>query len=79
MVIVFLMENAIPLSFLKVASAPAAPLASAAASPASAASPLIRVCWTRRVRDQTLCVGLWIGVFLGVFAVQAEHAPRIGV
>jgi hypothetical protein len=75
MVIVFLMENAIPFSFLMVASAPA----SAAASPASAASPLIRVWWTRRVRDQNLLVGVWIGVFLGVFAVQAEHAPRIGV
>jgi hypothetical protein len=69
MVIVFLMENAIPLSFLMMASAPAVTPASAAASPASAASPLIRVWWTRRVRDQTLCVSLWVGVFLGVFAV----------
>jgi hypothetical protein len=45
------MENAIPLSFLMVASAPAATPASATTSPASAASPLIRVWWTRRVRD----------------------------
>jgi hypothetical protein len=69
MVIVFLMENEIPLSFLMVASAPAATPASTTASPAFAASPLIRVWWTRWVRDQTLCVGLWVGVFLGVFAV----------
>jgi hypothetical protein len=51
MVIVFLMENAVPFSFLMVASAPAATSASTAASSASAASPLIRVWWTRRVRD----------------------------
>jgi hypothetical protein len=53
-VIVFLMENAIPFSFLMVASAPASTPASAVASPASAASPLIRVWWTRQVRDQAL-------------------------
>jgi hypothetical protein len=69
MVIVFLMENAIPLSFLMLASAPAATPASAAASPASAASPLTGVWWARRVGDQTLWIGLWIRVFLGVFAV----------
>jgi hypothetical protein len=40
---------------------------------------LTRVWWARRVGDQTLCIGLWIGVFLGVFAVQAEYAPRVGV
>jgi hypothetical protein len=79
MAIVFLMENAIPLSFLMLASAPAVTPASAAASPASAASPLTVVWWTRWVGDQTLCIGLWIGVFLGVFAVQAEYAPRVGV
>jgi hypothetical protein len=79
MVIVFLMENAVPFSFLMVASAPVVTFASAATSPASAASPLIQVWWTRRVRDQALWVSLWIGNFLGVFAVQAEHASRIGV
>jgi hypothetical protein len=54
MVIVFLMENAVPFSFFMVASTPAATSASATASPASAASPLIQVWWTRRVRDQAL-------------------------
>jgi hypothetical protein len=49
-VIVFLVENTIPFSFLVVASAPA----SASASPAPVASPLIGVWWTRWVRDQAL-------------------------
>jgi hypothetical protein len=61
------------------ASAPAATPASAVASPACAASPITGVWWTRRVGDQTLRIGLWIGVFLGVFTVQAEYAPRVGV
>jgi hypothetical protein len=53
-VIVFLVENTIPFSFLIVASAHATTSASATASPAPAASPLIGVRWTRRVRDQAL-------------------------
>jgi hypothetical protein len=78
-VIIFLVENTIPFSFLIVASAPASTPTSTSASPAPAASPLIGVRWTRRVRDQALRISLWIEVFLGVFAVQTENAPRIGV
>jgi hypothetical protein len=40
---------------------------------------LTRVWWARRVGDQTLHIGLWIEVFLGIFVVQAEYAPRVAV
>jgi hypothetical protein len=34
---------------------------------------------TRWAWDQALRISLQIGVFLGVFAIQAENAPRISV
>jgi hypothetical protein len=40
---------------------------------------LVGVRWTRRVRNQALRISLWIRVCLGVFALQTENAPRIGV
>jgi uncharacterized membrane protein len=72
MIVVLLMEDAIPFSFLMMASAPAA-------TSASAAAPLTLMWWTRRARDQALGVSLWIGILLGVFAVKAKNVPRIGV
>jgi hypothetical protein len=30
---------------------------------------LTGVWWARRVGDQTLCIALWIGVSLGIFAI----------
>jgi hypothetical protein len=35
--------------------------------------------WTRWARDQALGVSLWIGIFLGIFAVKAKNVLRIGV
>jgi hypothetical protein len=52
-IIVLLVKDTIPFSFLLMASAPAATSASASAPSASAAAPLIRVWWTR-----------WAGVLL---------------
>jgi hypothetical protein len=52
-IIVLLVKDTIPFSFLLMASAPAATSASASAPSASAAAPLIRVWWTR-----------WAGVWL---------------
>jgi hypothetical protein len=69
MVIVFLVENAIPFSFLVVASASGSTPTPASASSAPAASPLIGMRGTRRARDQALRISLRIGVFLSVFAV----------
>jgi hypothetical protein len=51
MIVVLPVEDAIPFSFLVMASAPAATTASVAAPSASVASPLISVWWTRQARD----------------------------
>jgi hypothetical protein len=77
MIIVLLMEDAIPFYFLMMALAPAVTSASAPSAPAAA--PLIRMWWTRRARDQALGVSLWIGILLGIFAVKAKNVSRIGV
>jgi hypothetical protein len=34
---------------------------------------------TRWAWDQALRINLRAGIFLGVFAIQAENAPRIGM
>jgi hypothetical protein len=73
------MEDAVPFSFLMMASPPAATSAPAATFSASVVAPLIRMWWTRRARDQALGVSLWIGILLGVFAVKAKNVPRVGV
>jgi hypothetical protein len=79
MIIVLLVEDAIPFSFLMMASAPAATSASAAAPSASATAPLVQMWWTRRAGDLALGVSLWIGTLQGVFAVKDKNVPRIGV
>jgi hypothetical protein len=79
MVVVLLMEDAVPFSFLMMASAPTATSAPDAASSASATAPLARMRWTRRARDQALGVSLWIWILLGVFTVKAKDVLRVGV
>jgi hypothetical protein len=79
MIVVLLMEDVVPFSFLMMASAPAATSAPAAASSASATAPLIRMWWTRRARDQALGVSLWIGILLGIFTIKAKNVPRVSV
>jgi hypothetical protein len=51
MIIILLVEDAIPFSFLMMASAPATTPASAAAPSAPTVTPLIGMWWTRQARD----------------------------
>jgi hypothetical protein len=66
-IIVLLVENAVPFSFLLMAYA--ATYASAAAPFASAAAPLTQVWWTGWAGGLVLGIALWVRIFLSVFAV----------
>jgi hypothetical protein len=68
-IVVLLVEDVVPFSFLLMALASAVTSTSAAAPSASVAAPLVPVWWTRRAQGLVLRLALQIRIFLNVLAV----------